>query len=57
LEDAQRIGDRVVPARDRIAELERELVESSEKADRAEEWLNRIQSEIAEQFPQGRRTR
>jgi chromosome segregation ATPase len=57
LEDAHRIGDRVVAARDRIAELERELAESSEKADRAEEWMNRIRSEIAEQFPQGRRTR
>jgi chromosome segregation ATPase len=50
LEEANRIGDTVVAARDRIAELECELAEYRDKADRAEEWLTRIQNEIAERF-------
>jgi chromosome segregation ATPase len=57
LEEAHRIGDRVRAARDRIAELESELAEYRDKADRAEEWLNRIQNEIAERFGEGGRRR
>jgi chromosome segregation ATPase len=36
LETAQRIGEQVRAARDRIAELEREIAEHREQADRAE---------------------
>jgi predicted nucleic acid-binding Zn-ribbon protein len=57
LETAQRIGEQVRAARDRIAALERELADHRERADRAEEWLRKIQDEIAEQFPQGDRSR
>jgi chromosome segregation ATPase len=57
LETAQRIGEQVRAARYRIAELERDLAEHHERADRAEEWLDKIQSEIVEQFPQGARRR
>jgi hypothetical protein len=52
LEHAQRIGDQVRAARDRIAELERDIAEHRDRADRAEEWLNKIRNEITEQFPQ-----
>jgi predicted nucleic acid-binding Zn-ribbon protein len=57
LERAQRIGDQVRAARDRIAELERDIADHRERADRAEEWLKKIQNEITEQFPQGSRSR
>jgi peptidoglycan hydrolase CwlO-like protein len=52
LERAQRIGNQVRAARDRIVDLERDIADHRERADRAEEWLKKIQNEITEQFPQ-----
>ena len=57
LETAQRIGEQVRAARDRIAELEREIADHRERSDRAEEWLDTIQCEIVEKFTQDVRRR
>jgi septal ring factor EnvC (AmiA/AmiB activator) len=46
LETAQRLASQVQAAEDRIAELEAELHESHDRADRAEEWLRKIATEI-----------
>jgi hypothetical protein len=52
LEVAQKISDQLRAAEDRVAELETELTASQERADRAEQWLNRIYGEIEESFLQ-----
>jgi hypothetical protein len=55
VEAAQSIAQQLQASRDRGAQLERDLDAQRDRAERAEEWLNKIQSEIKEQFPQGRR--
>jgi hypothetical protein len=46
LETAQRLSSQLHASQDRIAELEAELQSNRERADRAEEWLGKIATEI-----------
>ena len=39
-----------IPSEDRIAELEAEVENYREKADRAEQWLHRVYTEIEDRF-------
>ena len=50
LETAQKLSSRLRAAEDRIAELEAEVKHYREKADRAEEWLHRVYSEVRGQL-------
>jgi predicted nucleic acid-binding Zn-ribbon protein len=50
---AQKLSHQLRAAEDRIAELEAELVAHRDRAQRAEHWLERIRSEIEDQFPGG----
>ena len=47
---AQKLSEELTAAQDRIAELEEQLAESRERAERAEQWLSRLHSEIEGQF-------
>jgi hypothetical protein len=49
---AEKVARELRAARDHIAELENELAASRDRADRAEQWLDRIYKEIDEQFVQ-----
>ena len=49
---AEKVAHELRAARDHIAELENELAASRDRADRAEQWLDRIYKEIDEQFVQ-----
>jgi hypothetical protein len=44
--------DHIAQLEDHIAQLEEELAASKDRADRAEEWLNKIRQEIDQQFVQ-----
>jgi hypothetical protein len=57
VESAQSVAQQLQAARDRIAQLERDLDAYRDRAERAEGWLNKVQGEIEEQFPQGGRRR
>jgi hypothetical protein len=50
LEMAQKISLRLRAAEARVAELEAEVDRYREKADRAEQWLHRVYTEIEERF-------
>ena len=50
LEMAQKLSHQLRAAEDRIAELEAEADTYREKADRAEQWLHRVYTEIEERF-------
>jgi hypothetical protein len=50
LETAQRLSNQLRAAQDRIAELEVELHLSRERAERAEEWLTKISTEIEDRL-------
>ena len=50
LETAQKLSSQLRAAQDRIAELEAELQFYREKADRAEEWLSKISTEIEDRL-------
>ena len=50
LDVAQKISDQLRAAEDRIAELEAEVGMYQEKADRAEQWLHRVYTEIEDRF-------
>jgi molecular chaperone GrpE (heat shock protein) len=50
LETAQRLSNQLRAAQDRIAELEAELHLSRERAERAEEWLTKISTEIEDRL-------
>jgi hypothetical protein len=50
LEMAQKLSHQLRAAEDRIAELEAEVGMYQEKADRAEQWLHRVYSEIQDRF-------
>ena len=50
LETAQRLSRQPHAAQDRIARLEAELQLYREKADRAEEWLSKISTEIEDRL-------
>jgi hypothetical protein len=50
LEMAQKLSHQLRAAEDRIAELEAEVDTYREKADRAEQWLHRVYTEIEDRF-------
>ena len=50
IETAQRLSHQLRAAENRIAELEAEVAAYQEQAERAEQWLHRIYSEIEERF-------
>ena len=47
---AQKLSDQLRAAEDRIAELETESVTYRERADRAEQWLHKVYTEIEDRF-------
>jgi hypothetical protein len=50
IETAQRLSRQLRAAENRVTELEAEVTAYREEADRAEQWLNRVYSEIEERF-------
>ena len=50
LDMAQKISHQLREAEDRIAELEAEVGMYQEKADRAEQWLHRVYTEIEDRY-------
>ena len=50
VEAAQKLSHQLRAAEDRIAELEAEVTAYQEKADRAEQWLHRIYTEIEDRL-------
>jgi hypothetical protein len=50
IETAQRLSHQLRAAENRVAELEAEVAAYREQADRAEQWLHRVYSEIEERF-------
>src|SRR6476660_2079934 len=52
LEMAQKLSDQLRAAEDRVAELEAELTAHQERAERAEQWLHRVYTEIEDRFLQ-----
>jgi hypothetical protein len=50
LDMAQKLSHQLRAAEDRIAELEAELELYQDKADRAEQWLHKVYTEIEERF-------
>jgi hypothetical protein len=58
LETAQRLSSQLRAAEDRIAELEAEVQQYRERAERAENWLHKISAEIEDRLinqPEGKR--
>ena len=47
---AQKLSHQLSAAEDRIAELEAEVTTYRERADRAEQWLHRVYTEIENRF-------
>jgi hypothetical protein len=54
---AQKLSDQLRAAEDRVAELQTELAACQERADRAEQWLHRVYSEIEDRFLQKKDSR
>jgi hypothetical protein len=52
LETAQKLSDQLRAAEDRVAELEAEVTAYQNRAERAEQWLHRVYTEIEERFLQ-----
>jgi chromosome segregation ATPase len=52
LEMAQKLSDQLRAAEDRIADLEAEVTAYQERAERAEQWLHRVYTEIEDRFLQ-----
>jgi hypothetical protein len=50
LDMAQKLSQQLRAAEDRIADLETELTVYQERADRAEQWLHRVYTEIEDRF-------
>jgi hypothetical protein len=50
IETAQRLSYQLRAAENRVGELEAEVAAYREQADRAEQWLHRVYSEIEERF-------
>jgi hypothetical protein len=50
LETAQRLSHQLRGAEERIAELEKEVTAYQQKAERAEQWLHRVHTEIENRF-------
>ena len=57
LETAQKLSYQLRAAEDRVAELEAGVTAYRERADRAEQWLHRIYTEIEDTFLQQRDSR
>jgi hypothetical protein len=51
VETAQRLAQQLQAARDRIGQLEGELADYRDRAERSESWLEKIHMEVEEQFP------
>jgi predicted nucleic acid-binding Zn-ribbon protein len=51
VEAAQRLAQQLQAARDRIAQLESDLADYRDRAERSEAWLDKIRNEIEDQFP------
>jgi predicted nucleic acid-binding Zn-ribbon protein len=49
---AQKLSDQLRAAEDRIAELEAEVTAYQQRAERAEQWLHRVYTEIEDRFLQ-----
>lgn len=54
LDMAQKLSHQLRAAEDRIAELEAEVVAYRDRAERAEQWLHKVYTEIEERFLQER---
>jgi uncharacterized protein YlxW (UPF0749 family) len=52
LETAQKLSHQLQSAENRVAELEAEVAAYQERAERAEQWLHRVYTEIEERFLQ-----
>ena len=50
-ENAERLSQQLSAARSRIGDLEAEIKYYQDRADRAEQWLHRIHTEIEARFP------
>ena len=50
IDTAQRLSHQLRAAEDRIAELEAEVSAYQERAERAEQWLHRVYTEIEDRF-------
>ena len=50
LETAQKLSHQLRAAEDRIVELETEIAAYQQRAQRAEQWLHRVYTEIEERF-------
>src|SRR5262245_11570066 len=50
VETAQKLSHQLRAAEDRIAELEAEVTAYQEQAERAEQWLHRVYTEIEDRF-------
>ena len=50
LDTAQKLSYQLRAAEDRIAELEAEVAAHQERADRAEQWLHKVYTEIEDRF-------
>ena len=51
VEAARRLAQQLQAARDRIAQLESDLVAYRDRAERSELWLDKIRTEIEQQYP------
>ena len=54
LHTAQKLSDQLRAAEDRVGELEAQVTAYQQRADRAEQWLHRVYTEIEERFLQQR---
>ena len=52
LDMAQKLSDQLRAAEDRIAQLEAQVAAYQERAERAEQWLHRVYTEIEDRFLQ-----
>jgi chromosome segregation ATPase len=50
LETAQKLSHQLRAAEDRIAELEAEVTAHRDRAERSEQWLHRVYTEIEDRF-------
>jgi hypothetical protein len=55
LETAQKLSHQLRAAEDRVAELEAEVTAYQNRAERAEQWLHRVYTEIEDRFLQQKR--
>jgi ABC-type transporter Mla subunit MlaD len=51
VESAQRLAQQLQAARARIAQLDSELANYRDHAERSESWLDKVRTEIEQQFP------